>query len=62
MYQSKHNSILLPINIVIGLHVSPPTASSSGPQDTDPEDDSVGVETCSPIPMLIGNKILLCLY
>ena len=26
-----------------------------------PADDSVGVETCNPIPMLIGNKIFLCL-
>ena len=38
MYQSKHNSILLPINIGIGLHVSTPTESSSGPQDKDPSD------------------------
>ena len=38
MYQSKHNSILLTINIGIGLHVSTPTESSSGPQDTDPND------------------------
>ena len=38
MYQSKHKSILLPINIGIGLHVSTPTESSSGPQDTDSSD------------------------
>ena len=38
MYQSKHNSILLPINIGVGLHISIPTESSSGPQDTDPSD------------------------
>ena len=38
MYQSKHKSILLPINIGIGLHVSTPTESSSVPQDTDPSD------------------------
>ena len=38
MYQSKHNNIFLPINIDIELHVSTPTKSSSGPQDTDPSD------------------------
>ena len=40
MYQSKHNSILLivPINIGVGLQVSTPTESFSGPQDTDPRD------------------------
>ena len=40
MYQSKHNSVLLivPINIGMGLHVSTPSESSSGPQDTDPSD------------------------
>jgi hypothetical protein len=38
----------------MGLYVSTLTESSSGPQDTDPS-NNVRVETCSPIPMLIGH-------
>ena len=59
MYQSKHNSILLPINIGIGLHVSTPTESSSGPQGTDPSDKvcllHCGIPQCSRQTLSLGS-------
>jgi len=47
--------------IVLGKHVSILIESSSGPsKNTDPEDDSIRIETCYPN-TIINNRVLLCL-